>query len=113
MRKCQKLSPRYCGLFKILKKTGDVTYMIEFLDEIKPHRVFHVSKLKRTLHSLENVASPNILVELIEPPFALHEPKRILGFIDRCTRHTMHKEALVKRTNLEEEAFMWERITML
>ena len=27
MGKCEKLSPRYCGPFKILKKIGDVTYL--------------------------------------------------------------------------------------
>ena len=49
-------------------------------DGIKAHLVFHVSKLKRTLHPLENVVSPKILVELIKPPFAPHELERILGF---------------------------------
>ena len=48
--KCQKFLPRYCGLFKIFKKIGDVSYMIKFLNGIKMHPVFHVIKLKRTLH---------------------------------------------------------------
>ena len=75
--------------------------------------MFYVSKLKRTLHPLENVVSPNVLVELIEPPAAPHEPKRVLGFRDRCTRHIVYKEALVKWTDLDEEASTWGRITML
>ena len=58
--KCKKLSPRYCGPFKILKKIGDVVYRIELLEGIRAHPVFHVSKLKRTLHPLENVVSPNV-----------------------------------------------------
>ena len=75
--------------------------------------MFHVSKLKRTSNPLENVVSPNVLVELIKPPAAPHEPKRILGFRDRRTRHSVYKEALVKWTDSEEEASTWERITML
>ena len=75
--------------------------------------MFHVSKLKRTLHPLENVVSPNVLVELIEPPAAPHELEKVLGFRDRRTRHSVYKEALVKWTDLDEEASTWERITML
>ena len=71
--KCEKLSPRYCGPFKILKKIGDIAYRIDLLDGIKAHLVFHVSKLKRMLHPLENVISLNVLVELIKPPCAPHE----------------------------------------
>ena len=79
MGKCQQLSSRYYGAFKVLKKIGDVAYRIELLDGIKAHFVFHVSKLKRMLHPLENVISLDILVELIKPPSTPHEPKRILG----------------------------------
>ena len=66
--------------------------------------MFHVSKLKRMLHPLENVVSPNILVELIEPLAAPHEPERVIGFRDRRTRHSVYKEALVKWTDSKEEA---------
>ena len=111
--KCKKLSPRYCGPFKILKKIGDVAYRIELPEGIRAHPVFHVSKLKRTLHPLENVVSPKVLVELIEPPTAPHEPEKVLGFRDRRTRHNVYKEALVKWTDLDEEASTWEQITML
>ena len=96
MGKFQNLSLKYYGPFKILKKIGDVAYRIELSDAIKDHPVFHVNKLKRTLHPLENVISPNILVELIEPPSTSHEPKRILKFKDRHMRHNVYKVALVK-----------------
>ena len=96
MGKCQKLSLRYYGPFKILKNIGDVAYRIELLDVIKFHLVFHVSKLKRTLHPQENIVPSNVLVELIEPLATPHEPEKILGFRDRRTRHNMYKEALVK-----------------
>ena len=113
MGKCQKLSPRCCGPFKILKKIGNVAYKIELSNGIKSHLMFHVNKLKRMLHPLENVISPNFLVELIRPPYAPYEPERILGFKDRHMRQSVYKEALVKWTNLGEEASTWEGITML
>ena len=111
--KCQNLSLRYYEPFKILKKIGDVAYKIELSDGIKAHPMFHVNNLMRTLHPLENVVSPNVLVELIEPPSAPHEPKRILDFRDRRTRHSVYKEALVKWKDTEDEASTWERINML
>ena len=80
MRKCEKLFPGYYGPFKILRKIGGVAYRLDLLKGIKAHPVFHVNKLKRTLHALTNVVSPNVLVELIKPPSAPHEPKRVLGF---------------------------------
>ena len=96
MGKCQKFSPRYYGPFKILKKIGNIAYKIELTNGIKAHLVFHVSRLKRTLNPLENVVSPNVLMEFIAPPSTPHEPERILGFRDRHTRHNVYKEALVK-----------------
>ncbi|MCO5570270.1 hypothetical protein L7F22_023989 [Adiantum nelumboides] len=42
--KCDKLSPRYCGLFKILKKIGGVAYKLELPESSQVHPVFHVSK---------------------------------------------------------------------
>ena len=52
-------------------------------------------------------------MELIEPLVAPHELERFFGFKDRHTRHSVYKEALVKWTKLDEEAFTWEQITML
>ncbi|MCO5609896.1 hypothetical protein L7F22_064130 [Adiantum nelumboides] len=102
--KCDKLSPRYCGPFKILKKIGDVAYKLELPESSRVHPVFHVSRLKKSIHGLENVVSPDILVDLIEPQKIPHDPKRILGYRDRHTRHKVYQEVLVKWTDVEEEA---------
>ncbi|MCO5567643.1 hypothetical protein L7F22_021337 [Adiantum nelumboides] len=72
MGKCDKLSLRYCGPFKILKKIGDIAYKLELPESSQVHPVFHVSKLKKAVHGLENVVSPDILVDLIEPPKIPH-----------------------------------------
>ncbi|MCO5551741.1 hypothetical protein L7F22_005245 [Adiantum nelumboides] len=39
--KFDKLSPRYCGPFKILKKIGDATYKLELLKSSQVHPIFH------------------------------------------------------------------------
>ncbi|MCO5555035.1 hypothetical protein L7F22_008575 [Adiantum nelumboides] len=72
--KFDKLSPRYCGSFKVLKKIGDVAYKLELPECSQVHPVFHVSKFKKSVHGLENVVSLDILMDLIEPPKIRHEP---------------------------------------
>ncbi|MCO5589086.1 hypothetical protein L7F22_043052 [Adiantum nelumboides] len=79
MGKCDKLSPRYCGPFKVFKKIEDVAYKLELQESSQVHPVFHANKLKKSVHGLENIVSTDILEDLIEPPKIPHEPKRILG----------------------------------
>ncbi|MCO5612810.1 hypothetical protein L7F22_067081 [Adiantum nelumboides] len=108
MGKCDKLSPRYCGLFKILKKIGDVAYKLDLPESSQVHPIFHVSKLKKSVHGVENVVSLDNLVDFIEPPKIPHESERTLGYRDRQTRHKAYQELLVKSTYVEEEAATWE-----
>ncbi|XP_069150278.1 uncharacterized protein [Solanum lycopersicum] len=45
-----RLSPRYIGLYEILKRVGNVTYELKLLyDLASVHPVFHVSMLKKCL----------------------------------------------------------------
>jgi hypothetical protein len=45
-----KLSHRFIGPFKILKRVGEVAYQLELLDHLADvHDVFHVSQLKKSL----------------------------------------------------------------
>ena len=44
---CQKLSPRYFGLFQIITKVGSVAYTRQLPTDARIHPTFHVSLLKR------------------------------------------------------------------
>jgi hypothetical protein len=45
-----KLSPRFIGPFKILKRVGEMAYQLELPDNLSEvHDVFHVSQLKKCL----------------------------------------------------------------
>jgi hypothetical protein len=49
-----KLSPRFIGPFKILKRVGEMAYQLELPDHLSDvHDVFHVSQLKKCLRVLE------------------------------------------------------------
>jgi hypothetical protein len=41
-----KLSPKWYGPFKVLKKVGQVSYQIQLPEKCKLHDIFHVSHLK-------------------------------------------------------------------
>ena len=74
--KCPKLSPRFCGPWKIVKKLSDVAYWLELLQGCRIHPVFHVSKLKKFLSKDTNVIDG--LVYLLKNESSDHSPEKLL-----------------------------------
>ena len=44
--KYKKLSPRYCGPYKVIKKIREEAYKLKLPTHLKVHDVFHVNLLK-------------------------------------------------------------------
>ena len=60
-----KLSPRFIGPFRVLKRVGEVAYCLDLPDELQGiHNVFHVSSLRKTLFKeFHRVPLPDVRVD--------------------------------------------------
>ncbi|MCO5610035.1 hypothetical protein L7F22_064270 [Adiantum nelumboides] len=63
-----KLSPRFCGPFKILKRVGSMAYKLELPSNSRIDPVFHVSRLRQRLLREDNIIDQGVLIDFIEPP---------------------------------------------
>ena len=108
-----KLSPRFCGPFKILKRVGSLAYKLELPDTSQVHPVFHVSHLRKHLLQDDNIIDQNVLVDFIEPPNLPHEPEQIMDSHDLRTRHHVRHQLLVKWKDRPEEGATWENESTL
>ena len=109
-----KLSPRYCGPFRVIKRLGNVAYKLELPETSQVHPVFHVSRLRKRLHDGDNVVDTGVLVEYIEPPVEPHEPEKILDHHELRTRHHVrNKQVLVKWKDRPDEGSTWENASTI
>ena len=81
MRKVSKLSPKYCGLFTLLKRVGDRAYKLD----LPKHSKVHPSHLCTRIGSDDNVVDRGVLVDYIELPTLPHEAKHVLDVQEKCT----------------------------
>jgi hypothetical protein len=59
-KKDNKLTPKYCGSYKVLQRIGNMDYRLEFPISSHVHPIFHVSFLKKVINT-------KILVQTILP----------------------------------------------
>ena len=106
--KYKKLSPRYCGPFKVIKKINDQAYKLQLPLELKVHNVFHISLLKtyvpdpnHVLHDIQQLTSTEGALEI--------QPEAILQKRLRQLRNRSINEYLIKWAAYPEEDATWER----
>jgi hypothetical protein len=104
-----KLAPRFIGPFKILKKRGDVAYLLELPPQLSDvHDVFHVSQLKKCLHMLEERLPMEDLDAKEELSYQEY-PIKILEMSERITQNKKIKMCKVQWSHHTEEEATWER----
>ena len=106
--KCTKLSPHYCGPFKILEKINEVAYRLDLPKHVKIHCVFHVSFLKKALSRFENILPSYVDVEGVEQQ--THDPIKILDERTRRLRNRDITEYLIEWTNKPIKEATWESV---
>ena len=77
MGKCNKLSPKYCGLFEILAKLGPTHYQLALPVDLKVHDVFHVSLKKKYVYDTKHIIDCGLLQVEPKGEFLL-EPQCLL-----------------------------------
>lgn len=105
-RVSQKLSKRFYGPFRILRRIGSVAYELELPSTARLHPVFHISLLKHCHGQPETQLSPLSL----QPPPRLSQPTplRILGLRRVPTEKGEQEELLVQWTGSDPTEATWE-----
>ncbi|GJY08691.1 putative reverse transcriptase domain-containing protein [Tanacetum coccineum] len=104
-----KLTPRFVGPFEIIKKIGQVAYMIDLPDELDGvHDTFHVSNLKKCL------ADPTLQVPLDEIQVDaklnfIEEPVEILEREFKKLKRSRIAIVKVRWNSKRDPEFTWER----
>nr|GEW11129.1 hypothetical protein [Tanacetum cinerariifolium] len=97
-----KLSSRFIGPFKILKKVGEVAYTLELPKEMRGvHNTFHVSYLRKCLSDESSVITLDDVEINLELAFQ-EEPVAILGRKSRQIRNKEFRSSGVDK-NKEKE----------
>ena len=104
--RCTKLSPHFCGPFKVLEKINEVAYRLKLPDHVKLHPVFHVSYLKKALSRFDNTLPTYVDVQEVE-----QETRDPIGILEERTRRLRNWDItkyLVEWSNKPKEEATWE-----
>ncbi|KAH7425533.1 hypothetical protein KP509_11G059400 [Ceratopteris richardii] len=109
--KCSKLSPRYCGPWKIVKKLSDVAYQLELPPDCRVHPVFHVCKLRKYISREDNLIQG--IVSLQETDRSDHSLDKILYRRQKRLRNRVIQEYLVAWRGLPLTDSTWESAALV
>lgn len=109
--KDKRLSPRFAGPFKILKRVGSLAYELELPSQVKVHPVFHVNLLKKYVPNANHVLQDNS--NLKDDGSLQVEPEFILDRRARQLRSRTLVEVLVKRDMYPVKDATWIDLDIL
>ncbi|EXB73724.1 GDT1-like protein 2 [Morus notabilis] len=100
----EKLAPHYYGPFQILARVGPVAYQLQLPSHARIHPVFHISRLKKALGSVD---IPQSLPPILSEDLTLQvEPDQVLD--TRFSPTTGSLEVLIKCRHLPDFESSWE-----
>jgi hypothetical protein len=104
-----KLSPRFIGPFKILKRVGAVAYQLELPDHLADvHDVFHVSQLKKYLRMPEEQLPMDELSVQGDLTYTEY-PIKIIDTLTRVIRNKVIKMCKVQWSHHTEDEATYEQ----
>lgn len=106
-----KLSPRFCGPFQIVGRTGDVAYKLHLPTQARVHPIFHVSQLKKKLGT-QCIPLPSLPLVHSDDTFS-PESHAILEQRIRQRGHLPFTEVLVQWEGQQLEDATWEPLEPL
>jgi hypothetical protein len=102
----QKLSFRFFGPYKILKRVGEVAYKLELPSSSQVHPVVHVSQLKRHVPPNTPVSPSIVALELFSD--GVSEPLQIIEHAWVSTSNSSASRVCVRWSNALPELTTWE-----
>ena len=105
-KKDNKLSPKYYGPYKMLKKIGTMAYKLELPASSRVHPIFHVSCLKKVIS--DKIPVQTIFPELDEEIKIILEPEAIIDTRIHQLRNRSISKYLIKWRKLSVEDSTWE-----
>ena len=105
-KKDNKLTPKYYGPYKVLKRIGTMVYKLEFPPSSHVDPVFHVSGLKKVIEN--NIPVKIILLDINEEGKIILELETILETRIKHLQNRAITEYLMKCKNLPVEKVTWK-----
>ena len=110
--KFKKLSFRYCGPYRIIRRIGEQAYELELPPHLGIHRVFHVILLKKYHLDPLHVLKDDDVILVSQEEFQT-EPEAILEARERKLRNRVLRKVLVKWKGYLLKKASWEDKTTL
>ncbi|XP_019244290.1 PREDICTED: uncharacterized protein LOC109224159 [Nicotiana attenuata] len=103
-----KLSPRYIGPYKIIRRVGQVAYELDLPSNLKSlYPVFHVSMLHKYIGDLSRI----VLVDNVQVTERLSYEEAPIAIVDRQVRRLRTKDVVSVKVlwrNKNVEEMTWE-----